>query len=191
MIDFFHKAEKLKTVMRHSWLSNGRRESVAEHTWRMGIMALILHPYLKKPVNLEKVFKMLLIHDLPEVYAGDHFVWKGVLKGKEKIERKALLKITQNLPFKNRKEVVGLWEEHEAWKTPESHFVKALDKLEVLLQHYEADIKHLNKKEFGFNLTYGVKYCEFDPFIRSFRKIINELNLEHYKKHKINPKLYK
>ena len=57
-------AEKLKYEMRHSWLSNGRQESVAEHTWRMSLMAILVEPYLDQKVNIEKLLKMVIIHDL-------------------------------------------------------------------------------------------------------------------------------
>ncbi len=190
LLDFLHQAEKLKTVLRHSWLSSGRRESVAEHTWRIGIMAMVLAPYLKKKVNLEKVFKMLLIHDLPEVYAGDYFAWKAPLKNKYQNEKNGLNKILKVLPQKSRKEMAGIWQEHEAWKTEESKFVRALDKLEALIQHSEGNIKHLNKTEIRLNLTYGLKHCEFDPFLKLFRQNLNRDFIKIYKKHKINKKLY-
>lgn len=64
-------AEKLKYEMRHSWLSNGRQESVAEHTWRMSLMAILVEPYLDQKVNIEKLLKMVIIHDLVEAEAGD------------------------------------------------------------------------------------------------------------------------
>lgn len=64
-------AEKLKYEMRHSWLSNGRQESVAEHTWRMSLMAVLVQPYLDKTVQMEKLLKMVIIHDLVEAEAGD------------------------------------------------------------------------------------------------------------------------
>ena len=74
---FIHKTEKLKTLLRHSWLSTGRQESVAEYSWRIALMALVLKDYLKTPVNLEKVLAMMIVHDLPEIYAGDIMHGRG------------------------------------------------------------------------------------------------------------------
>lgn len=61
----------MKFELRHSWLSSGRQESVAEHTWQMAIMAVLVHSHLEKPVNLEHTLKMILVHDLAEAETGD------------------------------------------------------------------------------------------------------------------------
>ena len=71
ILKLMNVAEKLKSVLRHSWLSSGRRESVAEHTWQMALLALLVAKHLEKPVNLEHTLKMILIHDLVEAEAGD------------------------------------------------------------------------------------------------------------------------
>lgn len=193
ILNFVHQAEKLKSVLRHSWLSSGRRESVAEHSWRVALMAMTLHPYLQKKnrPNLEKVLKMVLVHDLPEIYAGDHFAWKGVKKGRHEAESKGLKKLLQFAPKGASKEVCRLWMEHEETKTKEAKFVRALDKLEALIQHDQAGVKKLNKKEFRLNLVYGLKDCEYDPILNELRQGLNKSFLKSYKKYKINIKLYK
>lgn len=71
ILKFLALSEKLKSELRHSWLSNGRRESVAEHSWQMAIMSMLIHPHLEKPVDLEKTLKMILVHDLVESITGD------------------------------------------------------------------------------------------------------------------------
>ena len=71
ILSFINETEGLKKLMRHSWLSNGRRESVAEHTWRMAMMALILAQKLQRKVDIGHTLQIIIIHDLPEIYAGD------------------------------------------------------------------------------------------------------------------------
>lgn len=190
ILDFFHQSEKLKTITRHSWLSSGRRESVAEHTWRMALMAMVLQPYLKKKVDLLKTIKMILVHDLVEVHYKDNPAFKKPPIDKSLQERKSLSKLTKSLPTKKASELTKLWEEYETGKTPEALFAKAMDKTEVLLQHNEANIKFLTKKEIPFNLVHGKEYSEHDNFLRLFRESINEETLKHYKKHKIQKELY-
>ncbi|MBN8999319.1 MAG: HD domain-containing protein, partial [Rhizobiales bacterium] len=67
LLEFFALAERLKMELRHSWLSNGRQESVAEHTWLMALMAITLAPTLEHPVDLGHVLKLIIVHDLAEV----------------------------------------------------------------------------------------------------------------------------
>lgn len=190
LIRFLHEAEKLKSVLRHSWLSSGRRESTAEHTWRMALMAILLHPYLKKKPNLDKTIKMVLVHDLVEVYAGDVPAWSKHRQEKSKDEQKAIIKLTKSLSSKQAKEIKQLWMEYDNDKTLEAKFARALDRLEVKLQHQEADVKFLNKTEIKFNLTAGQKQCEFDPFLKQLWQELTGNWLKIYKKHKINKKLY-
>ena len=71
ILNILKLAEKLKFELRHSWLSNGRQESVAEHTWQMSLMAVLVYRHLEKPVNLEHTLKMIIVHDLVEAEAGD------------------------------------------------------------------------------------------------------------------------
>jgi len=71
ILDFYRLAERLKRELRHSWLSDGRRESVAEHSWSMSLLALLAHRHLEQPVEIERVLKMIIIHDLVEALAGD------------------------------------------------------------------------------------------------------------------------
>ena len=107
------------------------------------------------------------------------------------LERKGLIKLARSLPTKLRAEILDLWEEYEAAKTPEALFAKFLDKTEVLLQHNEADIKFLTKKEIPFNLYHGKKFAEHDSFLKLFRNLINKETIRHYKKHGVKEELYK
>ncbi len=108
-------AEKLKYEMRHSWLSNGRQESVAEHTWRMSLMAILVEPYLDQKVNIEKLLKMVIIHDLVEAEAGDIPAFDTMnshdLQLQNKNELEAILNIKQTLTGSLGEELYDLWME--------------------------------------------------------------------------------
>jgi putative hydrolase of HD superfamily len=191
IVDFLHEAEKLKTELRHSWLSSGRRESVAEHSWRMALMAILMHSYLDTKVDLSKSIRMAIVHDLVEVNFRDIPAFKAKPTNKSALERRSLKKLVKPLPVHLQDEIIELWEEYEAAETPEAIFVKSLDKTEVLLQHNEADIKYLTKKEIPFNLVHGKIYTDKDSFLKEFRQLMDDETLNIYKKHKIAKDLYK
>src|SRR5512138_2148060 len=125
-------AERLKFELRHSWLSNGRQESVAEHTWQMGLMAVLMYRHLEHDVDMERALKMILVHDLIEAEAGDvPFFETGARKAaKPDKERAAIEKIRGMLDPATGQEVYELWHEFENGETLEAKFAKALDNLE-------------------------------------------------------------
>lgn len=190
ILGFLHQTEKLKTLLRHSWLSSGRRESVAEHTWRMALMAILLNRYLANEVDLLKTLRLILVHDLGEIYYKDNPAFKNQPSDKAKQEEKSILKLTKTLPSDLKTEVIDLWKEYEDGRSPEARFAKAMDKIEVLLQHNEGDLKFLTKKEFSFNLYHGLKHCEYDSFLKEFRQLLNKEFLKTYQKNKVDKTLY-
>ncbi|MCL5666755.1 MAG: HD domain-containing protein [Patescibacteria group bacterium] len=190
ILSFLHEAEKLKSVLRHSWLSSGRRESTAEHTWRMALMAMLVHPYLKRKPDLFKTLKIILVHDLVEVYAGDSVAWKKDRSQKDNLEKQAIIKLEKLLPGKQGSGVRKLWQEYQTYKTREAKFAKALDRLEVKIQHQECDFKFIKKSEIKFNLIHGLKNCEHDPFLREFWQLLKQNYIKQYKANKVDPKLY-
>lgn len=153
IFDFFKLAENLKTELRHSWTSNSeRRESVAEHTWMALLVALTLIDKVEKELDSNKVFRMLIIHDLVEVFAKDipsHEISQRQDE-KQDNEREALKKIVTTLSSKEAENIVNLWEEFEARETDEAKFSYALDKFECLLQHNIADIKTWDEGDFRY-----------------------------------------
>lgn len=191
ILKFLHEAEKLKSVLRHNWLSSGRRESVAEHTWRMALMAMVFYTKLNNRVDLLKTLKIILVHDLAEIYAGDDWAWQNKKTDKFKREKAGFKKIIKHLNGKQRTDFFRLWEEYDIQKSPESKFAKALDKLEVIVQHMEGPINRMKKKEFKFNLGYGVKQSAHEPALKAFQAFLDKEWIRHYKKHKVNPSLYK
>ena len=148
MIKFLNVAEKLKCELRHSWLSSGRQESVAEHTWRMSLMVILFAPYLSKPVDLEKCLKIAILHDLAEA----------------KLEQSAMVELCASLQDKLGDELFSLWEEYEEKDSFEAQFVNALDKLEVFLQHVEAPLSSWTEfeKDMLFQEKWLRAHCRFD-----------------------------
>lgn len=176
---FLKEAENLKNVMRCSHTSNGRTESTAEHTWRLALLALVFEDELKG-LNFTRVLKMCLVHDLGETLSGDiPATEKQNHPNKDIQERNDLLQLTQSLDEPLRSSLLGLWEEYEAGQTQEAIAVKALDKLETILQHNQG----VNPADFDyeFNLTYGEKYTDKHPLFKSIRAILNAETLEKIK----------
>jgi len=169
---FIHEIEGLKRLLRHSWLSDDRRESVAEQTWRMAMMALLFHEEIEVKVDIHKVIKMILIHDLAEVYAGDYVVFKHVPKDKHELEFVALQKLVKTLPQQLAEEFVSLWQEFEDKKTNEGKFATALDKLEVIIQHNEAKLESWEEKEYSMNYYYAYDEVKFSEVLTVFRDLV-------------------
>ena len=174
-IYFLNDIEKLKSTTRHSWTSSGRQESVPEHSWRMAIMAIILKDEFPN-VNITKVVEICLIHDFSEIYDGDMPSFKKTI-GHEKKEKIAIHKVTNPLPDKTQNKIIGLWQEFEECNTPEAQLANALDKLEAVIQHNEADLSTWLPLEYDLNKTYGQEHCEYNDFMKLFRKIVNTITV--------------
>jgi len=167
-LGFLPLAERLKRELRHSWLSDGRRESVAEHTWFMALMALLTHRRLEEPVSLERVLSMAIVHDLAEVEVGDiPYFETGDRKAKKaELELAAIERIAKMLPAPEGEMVKQLWLEFEDGTTPEARFVRALDHLEVQVQHNLADLSTWEPVEHGLVYTKMDERCAHDAFLR-------------------------
>ncbi|MBI2427686.1 MAG: HD domain-containing protein [Ignavibacteriales bacterium] len=178
ILSLLHLAEKLKFELRHSYTSSGRQESVAEHTWRMALMAILLEPYLDQKIDVAKTLKMIIIHDLVEAEAGDvpypRMVQNPELKKiKEEKEKVAIEKIRTMLNNSVGDEIHSLWNEFEVHETYEAKVALALDKLEVQIQHNEADFKTWEPIE--YELIYSRRpYTDFDSTINRLREIIEK-----------------
>jgi putative hydrolase of HD superfamily len=172
ILTFLRAAERLKTVVRSGWTSEGERESVAEHTWRLSLMAMLL--YGDDPnVDVSRLLKMCLIHDLGEAIGGDVPAPAQVAEGgKAKQERRDLLQLIHPLPTALQREIIELWDEYEAAESREARITKGLDKLETILQHNQG----LNPGDFDyeFNLNYGVRFTHSDPILSALRQRLDE-----------------
>ena len=137
---FIERLDHLKQVMRQNLVMNeSRRENSAEHSWHVATMAMVLAEYASQSLDLLKVLKMLLLHDVVEIEAGDTFCYdvEGN-KDKEERERLAAAKIFGLLPEELAKEFGDLWDEFEAGRTPEASFANSLDRFQVLLQNWNS-----------------------------------------------------
>ena len=169
LLDFLPLAERLKRELRHSWLSDGRRESVAEHIRFVALVALLANGRLERPVRLDRVLAMVLVHDLAEAEAGDvpFFETGDRRAGKAARERAAMDRIAAMLPAPEGETVLGLWLEFEEGETPEARFAGALDHLEVQAQHNLAELSTWEPVEHDLVYTKMDERCAHDPFLRA------------------------
>lgn len=134
-MDFIVEIDKVKNIIRQTYLSDGnRREDDAEHSWHLAIMAVLLKEYANEEVDLSKVIPMVLIHDLVEIDAGDTYAYSGEdPKITEERERRAAERIFGMLPEDQGSWFRDLWEEFEAYETPDAKFAHVLDNCQPLL----------------------------------------------------------
>jgi putative hydrolase of HD superfamily len=141
-LEFILSTEKLKTVERRtSVIGTSRRENSAEHSWQVALLAYVLRDFANESVDIDKVVRMLLVHDLPEVLSGDTFFYSSERDGEAKEdlfkrEHEAAKELFSSLPEKTASELMSLWEEYEKRETPESRFAHALDRVIPGLQNY-------------------------------------------------------
>ncbi len=172
VLAFLREAERLKTVKRSGWTSTGETESVAEHTWRLCLMAMVLYGR-SETIDLARLLRMCLIHDLGEAIGGDVPAPAQVAAApKAGQERADLLSLVAPLPAGVRREIVELWDEYEAASSPEARVAKGLDKLETILQHTQG--RNPADFDYGFNLDYGQRYTAADPVLAALRARLDE-----------------
>ena len=136
-VDFIHEIDKVKYIQRKTRLFNSdRTENDAEHSWHLAVMALVLAGHSNEAIDLLKVIKMLLIHDLVEIDAGDVFLYDTATSHTNTAaELAAAKRIFGLLPQNQAEELILIWEEFEAGETAESKFARAMDRFEPLLQN--------------------------------------------------------
>jgi len=135
-LNFILEIDKLKTILRQTLITSPdcRQENDAEHSWHIALMASLLAEYAPSPVDVLRVTRMLLIHDLVEIDAGDTFAYDAAANSdKQERERLAADRLFGLLPADQATEFRALWDEFEAFMTPESRFANALDRLQPLL----------------------------------------------------------
>lgn len=136
---FFLEADRLKTVLRRTLAAGAsRRENAAEHSWHLVLMALLLHEYAAEPKpDLARALKMLVVHDLVEIDAGDTFAYDDEAhRDKAEREERAARRLFGLLPDDQREEFYALWKEFEERRTPEAKFAAALDRLQPMMLNY-------------------------------------------------------
>jgi putative hydrolase of HD superfamily len=173
ILDFLRAAESLKTATRSGWTTAGQQESVAEHTWRLCLMALVLRPAFPD-VDFEKLVKICIVHDLGEAIGGDIPAPEQARRGAAKSgdERRDLIELLRPLPQSLRAEITALWDEYEAASSSEARLAKGLDKLETILQHTQG----ANPPDFDyrFNIGYGRQYTADHPVLVELRRVLDD-----------------
>ncbi|HEX6588517.1 MAG TPA: HD domain-containing protein [Longimicrobiales bacterium] len=171
VLEFLRSAESLKTHKRTAWTSAGERESVAEHTWRVALMALVLGDELGG-LDVGRLLRICIIHDLGEAIGGDVPAIEPASSGKAQSERRDLLTLLSPLPPRMRDEITALWDEYEAAVTPEARAAKALDKLETIMQHNQGT--NPGDFDYAFNLDYGRRFTEQPALIAGLRRVLDD-----------------
>lgn len=179
-IKFLGIIEKLKCNTRHSWTTTGRQESVAEHSHRCAVMALLCADEFPE-LDINKIIKMCLIHDFGEAITGDI---PSFLKtdDNEKAEDSAINELCCLVPEAG---LDVLFSEMREMKTPEAKLYKALDNLEAVISHNEADLSTWTELEYDLNLTYGEKNCQNFEWTKALRAELKKISLEKIERNKL------
>jgi len=177
ILAFLRSAERLKVTRRSAYTTTGEVESVAEHTWRLCLMALLLGR-TQPDLDVDKLIRICLVHDLGEAIGGDvpapeqaRRLEADPTDAKAAGERRDLLTLLAPLPAEVAGEITALWDEYEAAKTPEARLAKALDKLETILQHTQG--KNPPEFDYRFNLGYGREYTTEPPLVAQLRALLD------------------
>ena len=176
VLEFLRAAERLKVTHRSGYTSAGNPESVAEHTWRLCLMAMLIQPSVPD-IDFARLIKICIVHDLGEAISGDIPAPEQARRAaagqgsKSADERRDLVTLVSPLPQGQRDEILGLWDEYEAAATPEARLGKALDKLETILQHTQG--KNPPEFDHAFNLGYGRQHTAQPGVIAEIRAILD------------------
>lgn len=179
VIRFIKEIENLKSVTRTAWTKTGRRESTAEHSWRLAMLLMVLREDFKD-LDIDKAIKMSLVHDLGELYDGDISAkLQNDNDNKAEMEEKAMRRMLTILPENLAENIYDLWKEYNECSTKEAKLVKAMDKLETIVHHNQGN----NPEDFDyeFNLQYGKQYFMDNEILEYMRYIIDEDTKESVK----------
>jgi putative hydrolase of HD superfamily len=171
VIDFLQSASALKDTLRTGRTASGRRESTADHSWRLCLLAMLLADDLEG-VDLVRLLQLCLVHDLAEAVTGDvPAPFQAADDGRKERERDALRLLCTPLPEDVRQRIEALCSEYEAGCTRESLMAKGLDKIETMLQHLVG--ANPPGFDYRFNLTYGRRITDRHPVLRQLRSSLD------------------
>ena len=166
-----HCIAGLKERTRHAWMKSGRQESVAEHSWRMALMAYFLRDQFPN-ADLTRVLLMALLHDIGEVFTGDIPTFEKTDADRAR-EHELRDKWIDAIPAPYAAEVRSLFAEMDAMETAEAKIVKALDRMEAVITHNEGDPHTWLPLEYDLQRTYGVKEAVFTLVLKELRAEVN------------------
>ncbi|WP_315451923.1 HD domain-containing protein [uncultured Selenomonas sp.] len=166
-----HCIAGLKERTRHAWMTSGRQESVAEHSWRMALMAYFLRDEFPT-ADLIRVLLMALLHDMGEVFTGDIPTFEKTDADRAR-EHELRDEWIDALPAPYAAEIRSLFAEMDAMETVEAKIVKALDRMEAVITHNEGDPHTWLSLEYDLQRTYGVKEAAFTPVLKELRAEVN------------------
>lgn len=171
LFEILSVAEKLKCNTRHCYTSSGRHESVAEHSWRLALMAMLIKDEFPD-ADMSRVIEMCLIHDLGEAFTGDIPAFDKK-QTDEHVEEKVYQEWVEKFPSPTREHWLALLEEMNALESEEAKIYKALDKMEAVIQHNESDISTWLPLEYDLQLTYGSEQVEFSPYMKKIKAAVD------------------
>jgi putative hydrolases of HD superfamily len=167
IIDFLQSASALKDTLRTGRTASGRRESSADHSWRLCLLGMLLADDLDG-IDLVRLLQLCIVHDLAEAITGDvPAPLQAVADGRKDREREALRELCTPLPDALRQRIESLCAEYDAGCSPESLMAKGLDKIETMLQHLIG--ANPPAFDYQFNLTYGRQITDRHPLLRQMR----------------------
>ena len=186
-LSIMHCIAGLKERTRHAWMKSGRQESVAEHSWRMALMAYFLRGEFPC-IDLARVLLMALLHDAGEIFTGDipTFEKTDADRAREHALRDEWI---ASLPAPFAEEVRALFDEMDACETEEALLVRALDRMEAVMTHNEGDPATWLPLEYDLQRTYGVRAAAFSPALKELRAEVNKevdaliASLKHKEEH--------
>ena len=182
LLKILNVAEKLKCNTRHCYTSSGRHESVAEHCWRTALMAMLLESEFPQ-ADMNKVIKMILIHDLGEAFTGDIPCFNKPSKD-EVNESNVLDDWVKTFPEPEQKQWLELYAEMNALETQEAKIYKALDKMEAVIQHDESDISTWIPLEYELQFKYGLENVQFSDYMKNLKTEIDKITKSKIEKGK-------
>lgn len=182
LLKILNVAEKLKCNTRHCYTSSGRHESVAEHCWRTALMAMLLETEFPQ-ADMNKVIKMILIHDLGEAFTGDIPCFNKTSKD-EANESNVLYDWVKTFPEPEQKQWLELYAEMNALETQEAKIYKALDKMEAVIQHDESDISTWIPLEYELQFKYGLENVQFSDYMKNLKTEIDKITKSKIEKGK-------
>lgn len=182
-MEIVHFAETLKNQTRHAWTSAGRHESVAEHSWRLSLMAYFLRDKFPE-ADMDKVIRMCIFHDIGEAFTGDIPAFEKT-KSHSDAEDEVVDRWVVKLPAPHDREIGKLFEEMRGRRTLEAKIYKALDKMEAVIQHNESDIRTWLPLEYDLQLAYGEKETAFSEVFREIKEFANNETRKKIEKSKL------